>query len=270
MISFLAISFLFSFSCVQSYCPKLTVKYEGIDVFKIHKSMSILSLYQYKSVDHIVKSPFFVSAINTSYLVSENSQVFGVCDYKSLYEGVNKVMFNSVAFNDFNNETNQYTITYNDGDSLFCTEYKMQYVYVIDLENNVFISYYGCEEFLVNGIIKKFEGVLIFYNKNVEVLEMSDQKLNYTKSILEKHANISRFSLQVLSNTQDLKKTSCNLILANQTKNLNCIVDHKQVNEDHIFDDILFGIIVIWILMNICLASVKLFESFKKSNKVKP
>ena len=213
-------------SGVYTTCPILKDSYKGLNL--INASIYDLSLYQYKSVDPMIQSPFHYSEGATRAMtfktIADSKLISSSCYYRvistdkenedaeglSFYKSVKIVEQNSSKFN-LEYET----------DLLFCDqENKMSEIYVIDFEDQfayIFLSLYGCEMFVVDGDLTKFEGVLIFtshWMKEYILLNIQD-KLNFTYNFLQNEANISMNSITTVENPtyQYVLPNSCDDIL---------------------------------------------------------
>ena len=176
---------------IQAMCPTLRVHpKDSFDFGSFDKFI----LYQFKPVDYFVQTPFFKLEGATRRSFFGNHAARTECTNKFFF------YFNQISFINFNNTTNKFDLSYDDEDNLFCyMKNKMSEIYLVDFEAKYLASIYGCEMFLINGIMTKVEGVLIFLNYNRNNLTVSTDalsRLNYTYEVLQKQANLSRTTLK--------------------------------------------------------------------------
>ena len=194
---------------IRALCP--TLKVHPKDPFDF-ESFKKLILYQFKSVDHFVQTPFFElrGATRRSFF-----GVFGI--HSECLYGEFITFFNRAKFINFNNTTNKFDLNYLD-DNYFCNvRSKMSKIYLIDFEANYLASLYGCEMFLVNGIMTKVEGVLMFlkfHRNNLTVSTDALSRLSYTYEVLQKQANLSRTTFETQETDMNNKTNeSCQNII---------------------------------------------------------
>ena len=194
---------------IQAMCPTLNVHPK--DSFDFD-SFDEFILYQYKPVDHFVQTPFFELEGATRRSFFGNHAARAQCSNNSFF-----FYFNRISFTNFNNTTNKFDLNYMDK-NLFCNvRSKMSEIYLIDFEAEFLASLYGCEMFVVNGIMTKVEGVLMFlkfHRNNLTVSTDALSRLNYTYDVLQKQANLSRTILKTKETDMNNKTNeSCQNII---------------------------------------------------------
>lgn len=191
------------------------------------KGYSNLVLFQYKSIDDRIQSPFSVTdggARNMvlTYIINMKN-ILNSCSERNTTSRetieINTIFFRNIGFS-FINETNVLRLDYKIDMVSNGAKFKMDKVYVIDFENTPdykFISLYGCIMLNIDGKLKKFEGVQIFSSFHLKFynpLNKFDAILNNTYSFLEDNANISKHSLKFYLDMEDAEdENSCSFIL---------------------------------------------------------
>ena len=238
MARFVFVSTLYLFlRGVQLQCPILKDIDKTINV--LNYSIPLLTLYQYKSVDPQIQSPFQVSegasrSMTLQYLLY-NKFFMGFCAYLEKvdpelpvvpkYDSFPQeleVIYKKIFLSDLEMRPNNLKLQYSN-ELLNCkSTNKITEISIIDFNTSdpQYISFYGCKMLVVDGSHKKFEGVLIFSSNGGSkrnIFELSE-KLNNTYLILENEANVSRSSLRTVEKFEyKVTPDSCNDIPETET-----------------------------------------------------
>ena len=197
---------------IQAACPVLSAT-KPIDMkgFTLNNNYT---LHKYQSVDDSqIKSPFFYPNMRGKLVTLDNQTIKADCGIENK-QNVARVIYSTIKLMNFNETTRSLSVQHDDQNSILCNaKYKMDKVYVVDFEVQKFLSIYGCEVFMINGILTEFVGVTIFLgDAGVEA------DLNYTYKILENEANISTAKLIHHTNASYYSKIteSCKIIRENE------------------------------------------------------
>lgn len=179
-------------SRVQARCPKLNVKPKSFDNFNWN---TMYELYQFKSVDKHVQSPFFGLGGDTRYQTFKIKQIKNFCRSKNTNYPINYLR---VELADFNKKENKFLMKYRDNNqSYFCeATHNIKSLFVVDFDNANFISFYSCQILMIESNLKKLEGVMIFFNRQISMDKLLPL-LNNTYNILLDKANITQESLKI-------------------------------------------------------------------------
>lgn len=239
-------------------------------------------LYQYKSVDQKIQSPFFVFEGKSRKMYLSNSMIKSVCSYFGKDDSggtgeavdVFSIHYNYVSLINFNNATKMFKLNYT-GTNLFCDEnLKMDDIFVIDYEKNNFASFYGCKDVVIDKQVRTVEGVLIFlvalFGKPRNTVG-----LNYTYNMLQTKFNIPQASLKTspMETHQHGPPDSCNDLKNGIIQREDCkkvLEELKKIQmEEAVEASKNFPYTVLWTIVLIATVLQILYQVLKSTKRVR-